>query len=64
MAECREGDVGAVRLSPSPLSPGRMREQRGEEEKVGPAGAGQPKMGLLDDLETNKLAIWDSLRKK
>lgn len=54
-AECREGDVGAVRLCPPPLSPGRMREQRGKEEKVGPEGAGQPEMGLLADLETNKV---------
>lgn len=58
-AELREGEVGAVRLCPHLLNLGRMREQRGEEEKVGLEGAGLPEMGLLDDLETNKLAIWD-----
>lgn len=46
-AELREGGVGAVRLCPRLLNPGRMREQRGEEEKVGWREPGCQRWGSL-----------------
>lgn len=56
-AELRERDVEAVRLCPPLLSPGWMREQRGEEEKVGWREPGCQRWG---SLMTWKPVNWQS----